>query len=59
VHELVAEVYLPNPKRYTSVRHKDGNVRNNNIDNLELVAGVPEAGPPLLTREESENLIQT
>jgi len=41
------------------VRHKDGNVRNNNIDNLELVAGVPEAEPPLLTREESENLIQT
>ena len=59
VHELVAEVYLPNPKRYTSVRHKDGNVRNNNIDNLELVAGVPEVEPPLLTREESEHLIQT
>ena len=58
VHELVAEVYLPNSKRYTSVRHKDGNVRNNNIDNLELVAGAPVESP-LLTREESENLIQT
>jgi hypothetical protein len=37
VHELVAEAYLPNPERLTGVRHKDGNVRNNTIANLEWV----------------------
>ena len=37
VHDLVAEAYLPNPERLTSARHKDGNVRNNTIANLEWV----------------------
>jgi hypothetical protein len=35
VHELVAETYLPNPGGLTGVRHRDGNVRNNTIANLE------------------------
>jgi hypothetical protein len=37
VHDLVAEAYLPNPDRLTSARHKDGNVRNNTLANLEWV----------------------
>ncbi|HEX8406719.1 MAG TPA: hypothetical protein VF670_18995 [Duganella sp.] len=37
VHDLVAEAYLPNPERLSSARHKDGNVRNNTIANLEWV----------------------
>jgi hypothetical protein len=35
VHELVAEAYLPNPGKLPLLRHKDGNVRNNKVDNLE------------------------
>jgi hypothetical protein len=35
VHELVAETYLPNPNKWTVVRHKDGNVRNNKVENLQ------------------------
>jgi hypothetical protein len=35
VHELVAETYLPNPNKYPVVRHKDGNVRNNKVENLQ------------------------
>jgi hypothetical protein len=34
VHELVAEAYLPNPRKLPAVRHKDGNVRNNKVENL-------------------------
>ncbi|WP_377703127.1 HNH endonuclease [Pseudoduganella sp. UC29_71] len=35
VHDLVAEAHLPNPKGRSSVRHKDGNKRNNAVANLE------------------------
>jgi len=35
VHDLVAETYLPNPNNWPVVRHKDGNVRNNKVDNLQ------------------------
>jgi hypothetical protein len=35
VHELVAEAYLPHPGGQRALRHKDGNVRNNKVENLE------------------------
>ncbi|CAN7692091.1 HNH endonuclease [Pseudoduganella sp. LjRoot289] len=35
VHDLVAEAHLPNPAGRQRVRHKDGNKRNNAVDNLE------------------------
>ena len=59
VHELVAEVYLPNPRRLAKVRHKDGNVRNNNLDNLEWFAMESGVEPAIITPAESEQLIQT
>ena len=37
VHDLVAEVFLPNPRGASAVRHRDGNVRNNKLENLEWV----------------------
>jgi hypothetical protein len=37
VHDLVAEAFLPNPKLLPAVRHRDGNVRNNKLENLEWV----------------------
>ncbi|MRW83916.1 hypothetical protein GJ698_07375 [Pseudoduganella sp. FT26W] len=37
VHDLVAEVFLPNPNRLPAIRHRDGNVRNNKVDNLQWV----------------------
>lgn len=37
-HRLVAEAYIPNPNELPIVNHKDGNKRNNTIENLEWVS---------------------
>lgn len=35
IHRLVALTYLPNPNNYKIINHKDGNPKNNYIENLE------------------------
>ena len=35
IHRLVAETFIPNPNNYPIINHKDGNPKNNQIDNLE------------------------
>ena len=37
VHRLVAEAFLPNPTDSWGIYHKDGNLRNNSLDNLEWI----------------------
>lgn len=38
VSRLVADFFLPNPNNYKYIRHKDGDVFNNNVENLEWVS---------------------
>lgn len=38
VHRIIAKAFIPNPKGFREVNHKDGNKLNNSVSNLEWVS---------------------
>lgn len=49
IHKAVAQYFVPNPHRYQYVRHLDGDIHNNNADNL--VWTRTSAGQPKMRRD--------
>ncbi len=35
MHTIVAQVFVPNPRNYSKVRHKNGLINDNSAENLE------------------------
>lgn len=42
IHLLMAEAFLENPNGYSLVRHKDGNLKNNVLENIEWWGGIQD-----------------
>lgn len=35
IHQLVAKMFIPNPRKFPIINHKNGDKNNNNVNNLE------------------------
>jgi hypothetical protein len=56
IHNLVCKAFLPNPTNSWGVRHKDGNITNNALSNLEWLGRKTEKGLDTDTIVLSEDL---
>jgi hypothetical protein len=50
VHALVAGAFIDNPYNKTEINHKDYNVKNNNVDNLEYVSHIENIKHSIINR---------
>jgi hypothetical protein len=57
LHVLIAQEFLKNSNNYTDIRHKDGNIKNNNINNLEYKEGKFSSGIKFIFTFNNEEII--
>jgi hypothetical protein len=56
VHRLVALTFIPNPQNYPCVMHKDENLLNNNVNNLEWGTQKENCNAPLHKKRLSKSM---
>lgn len=58
VHRLVAIAFIPNPKNYSQINHKDENSLNNNVNNLEWCTPKYNANYGSLKERQKQYMLQ-
>ena len=57
VHRCVAKAFLPNPENLSDVDHKDSDILNNSVDNLEWVSHQENCRRAAKRRKEENRLV--
>lgn len=58
IHRLVAQAFIPNPDNLPEVNHKDKNVKNNNVSNLEWCDRITNLYDSYSTMSPTRNFVE-
>ena len=57
IHRLVAQAYIPNPENKPTVDHLDGDIHNNNVENLAWATGTEQNLNPHWQRRKRKPIV--